>query len=123
MTVMLDQNIFAQCDMKDFEPVIAKGEPFLSHAQDPRTRARALFAVADAYADIVVLATGDPHGYGDTTEFVPRAPAARRKAIQYYREALTLDRTSAQARAAWLQAWRLIAGVAPSRTRFYCIND
>ncbi|MGH7699741.1 MAG: hypothetical protein ACREMJ_04365 [Gemmatimonadales bacterium] len=61
-----------------------------------------------------VVARGEPF---------PRAPEARRKAIAYYRQAFALDRTSGRARRAWTEAWRLVAGLPPGRTHFFCVYD
>ena len=106
-----------------FEDVIKAGEPFLTRLTTPGAKARVLFLLGDAYSDIVALAAGEGQDMADTADFVARAPNARRKAIAYYRQGLSLNRESAQARAAWLEAWRLLAGMPPSRTHFYCVYD
>lgn len=51
------------------------------------------------------------------------ATNSRRRAIAHYRAGLALDRSSPAARAAWLAAWRLTAGVPPSTTHFFCVYD
>jgi len=106
-----------------FEDVIKTGEPFLSRLTTAGAKARVLFLLGDAYSDIVALAAGEGQDMADTADFVARAPNARRKAIAYYRQGLALNRESVQARAAWLEAWRLLAGMPPSRTHFYCVYD
>jgi len=106
-----------------FEEVIRAGEPFLGRVAAPGAKAHVLFLLADAYADIVALAAGIAADYVDPADFMARAADARRQAIAYYRQGLALDRTSAKARAAWPEAWRLLAGLPPRRTHFFCVYD
>ncbi|HEV2750880.1 MAG TPA: hypothetical protein VGV12_10205 [Gemmatimonadales bacterium] len=54
---------------------------------------------------------------------VSSATAARSSAITHYRKALALEQTSPEARWAWLEAWRLIAGLPPTTTHFFCVYD
>ena len=106
-----------------FDEVIKAGEPFLARLTTPGDKAHVLFLLGDAYADIVGLAAGEGQEYVDTADFAARAPGARRKAIAYYRQGIALNRGSAQAGAAWLEGWRLLAGLPPSRTHFFCLYD
>ena len=106
-----------------FEDVIKTGVPFLDRLTAPRSRAHVTFQLGDAHADIVALAAGEGREYVDTADFTARAPSARRKAIAYYRQGLALNPSSPKARAAWLEAWRLLAGMPPSRTHFFCVYD
>ncbi len=107
-----------------FEAVIAQGEAWL------RAHPRSAFAPAvhrmlgGAYADAVAVATGLAYQSGrDVAELRPRVGANRERAIAEFRAALTVDHTSPAARRAWDTAWRLLAGVGLTSTRFYCIND
>jgi tetratricopeptide (TPR) repeat protein len=106
-----------------FEDVIKTGVPFLDRLASPRSRAHLMFQLGDAHADIVALAAGEGGDYVDTADFKAHAPSARRKAIAYYRQGLALNPSSPEARAAWLEAWRLLAGMPPSRTHFFCVYD
>jgi hypothetical protein len=105
-----------------FRRVIADGERAL--ARRDRTDPVVQFFVAEAYADIVAMASGViPREYVDPKDFVSEAPAARRKAIAHYRAALAGLRDTAFRRAAWLAAFRLGVGAAPRSTHFVCIYD
>jgi hypothetical protein len=106
-----------------FDAVIKAGEPFLARVQAPARRASVLFHLADAYADVVALAAGAGDEYAHAADFTARAPQARRKAIDFYRQGIALDRGSEQARAAWVEAWRLLAGLPPTQTHFFCVYD
>ena len=106
-----------------FRRVITAGERLLAGDLDTATAAEVHRLVGDAYADIVALAAGDGSGYADSTDYLAEAPAARGKAITHYRTALALDRVSPEARSAWLEAWRLIAGLPPTTTHFFCVYD
>jgi hypothetical protein len=106
-----------------FRRVIATGEQLLADALDTATAAEVHRLVGDAYADIVALAAGGGSGYADSAAYLGEAPAARSSAIVHYRQALALDHVSQEARAAWLEAWRLIAGLPPTRTHFFCVYD
>jgi len=61
--------------------------------------------------------------YADSAAYTAGAPAARRSAIAHYRQALALDRSSPEAREAWLEGWRLLAGLPPTTTHFFCVYD
>jgi hypothetical protein len=116
-------DLTGMCGGGGFDQVIKVGEPFVGRLTTPGAKARVLFLLGDAYADIVALAAGAGQDYVDSSDFSARAPSARRKAIAYYRQGLALDRVSAKAGAAWLEGWRLLAGLPPSRTRFFCVYD
>ena len=45
----------------------------------------------------------------------PKARQFRALAISHYRAALKLESETARGRAAWEEAWRLLAGLPPSR--------
>lgn len=105
-----------------FRRVSAEGERLLAGEPDS-TAAELHFLVARGYADEVALASGAGGEYADSATYTADAPEARRRAISHYRAGLTLDRRSADARAAWLEAWRLLAGLPPNGTHFFCVYD
>ncbi len=106
-----------------FSAVIERGEQFIPRLRDTTLKAELHVLVGDAHADIVGLAAGLGQGYADTGAYVARAPEARAKAVAHYRAGLALDHGSAMARRAWLGAWRLLAGLPPSTTHFFCVYD
>jgi hypothetical protein len=106
-----------------FRRVIATGEELLAGDLDSATAAEVHRLVGDAYADVVALASGAGSEYADAAGYTAEAPAARRSAVAHYREALALDGVSPQARTAWLEAWRLLAGLPPTTTHFFCVYD
>ena len=106
-----------------FMRVSAEGIRFLTSERDPALRAEVTFMIADGYADIVALAAGAGDIYEEPKRLQSLVPEARRKAIEYYRAGLALDRTSSTARRSWTTAWRLIAGLPPLGTRFFCVYD
>jgi len=106
-----------------FRKVTRDGEALLSGAKDPKLQAELHFLIGDGYADIVALAAGEGDEYADTVAYLPEATEARRKAIDHYRAGLSIDHGSPKARASWLEAWRLIAGLPPTTTHFFCVYD
>ena len=106
-----------------FRRVIVTGEQVLAGAPDSAVAAEVHRLVGDAYADIVALAAGAGMEYAEPATYLAEAPAARLKAVEHYRAALALDRTSPEGRAAWLEGWRLLAGLPPSTTHFFCVYD
>lgn len=106
-----------------FRRVITAGERLLGGPLDTATAAEVHRLVGDAYADIVALAAGAGSEYADAAAYVGEAPTARNRAISHYRQALALDHVSQEASSAWLEAWRLIAGLPPTTTHFFCVYD
>lgn len=106
-----------------FKRVSREGIRFLESERDPAVRAEVEFLIADGYADIVALAAGAGSIYEDGKRFLPEVADARRNAIAHYRAGLALDRKSKIAVEAWDSAWRLLAGLAPARTHFFCVYD
>jgi hypothetical protein len=106
-----------------FRKVITTGEQLLAGDLDSSTGAEVHRLVGDAYADIVALAAGAGSEYADSAAFLADAPAARDSALAHYRKALALERVSPEARWSWLEAWRLLAGLPPSTTHFFCVYD
>ncbi len=107
-----------------FRKVIVDGEGLLARGLDSPTAAEVHFMVGDAYSDIVAIAGGDtgPNGEYDPERFRAEAAAARGKALQHFRAGLAVDSTSANAKDAWRQAWRLAGGLLPSE-RYVCFGD
>lgn len=105
-----------------FDAVISDGEWLLSKKPDPATAAQIHFIIGDANATIVALAGGAEPDYGDPEKYQPRAPAAKHNALEHYRAGLALDGTSDNAKFAWLQAWKISAGLRPD-TRWAYIYD
>lgn len=108
---------------EDFRPVIKEGEKYLSRAKDSPLKAAAHLVVANAYSDIVALADGIGEDTYPPENYRAAATAARQKAIENYRAAFSLDNTTPQARSAWSQAWRLVAGLPPVKTTFFSGNE
>ena len=106
-----------------FRKVITQGQALLTGAKDPGLQAELHFLIGDGYADIVALAAGEGDEYADTTAYRAEAPQARRDAVAHYRAGLALDHRSAKAQSSWLEAWRLMAGLPPTTTHFFCVYD
>jgi hypothetical protein len=105
-----------------FRTVIADGEWLL--AKNPNTADRALihFIIGDAYSDMVALAGGADPACGESFT-QQEGDAAHEKALQHYRLGLAVDRTSENAKDAWLQAWHLRAGLLPETHFAACEGD
>jgi hypothetical protein len=106
-----------------FRRVIKAGERLLAGTPDGPTAAELHRLVADGYADIVALAAGAGGEYADSSGYVAEATAARASAIAHYRASLVLDHATPEAGQAWLEAWRLLARLAPTTTHFFCVYD
>ena len=108
---------------KGFRAVIARGEERLRDSWGPPRRPRVHLMVAQAYADIVRLANGGAYQDFEQAEYTAEAPAARAAAIAHYRAAFNGPLSDHDRRNAWPPAWRMIAGLVPARTYFYCVYD
>jgi hypothetical protein len=106
-----------------YEKVIKKGEEYLKNPHDSVSRRAVELMVAEAHRDIVGLAEGLGREYADPQDYKDAAPGARRKAIEHFRAALLQAPDTLENRAAWSDAWRLIAGLPPSRLRYFCVYD
>src|SRR6266568_2059227 len=107
-----------------FEKVIATGEPLVSRTEEQEIRIATHLFLGDAYTTIVALAEGEvPPEFADARKYARRAPAAREKAVEHLRAAIALESESERAREAWNTAWRLLAGLPPTRARFFCFWD
>jgi hypothetical protein len=106
-----------------FRAVIASGEAFLRERPRSAIAGDVRILVAQAYGDIVALAAGAAYDEDESRRYLPEASGARERAIALFRDAFNRGEALGRARAAWPDAWRLAAGLAPSRTFFYCIYD
>ena len=107
-----------------FNAVIREGEAYLQRKPASGFRADVHFLLGQAYGDIVVLANGG--GYSadeERAEYKDKAPSARAKAIDHYTTALQSAPGSPRVSEGWPEAWRLLAGIPPARTYFYCVYD
>jgi hypothetical protein len=105
-----------------FREVIRRGTAFLRERHSTDVEARVHFAMADAYRDIVVLASDvqdESHAYADPNNYKPEASTARTKAIAEYRAGLALDRSEVSLMAKE-RLRSLRAGEASYDIRFYC---
>jgi hypothetical protein len=110
---------------EEFRRVAAEGERALAGRVDPALRPEIERLVAEAYGDIVYLASGGGYAseYFDPAAYSPEAPEARRKAIEHYDAALRLTADPLTRTRLGQGAWRLRAGLAPILPRFICIYD
>ena len=110
-------------DGKGFRAVIARGEQHIAENPGSTINAEVHTLVAQAYSDIVRLANGGAYQSEERAEYVGEAEAARALAIRHYQAALAKGLAGPVARDAWTHAWRLMAGLIPTRTWFYCVYD
>lgn len=106
-----------------YEDVIKQGEEYLGNKHDAKSRAEVELMVADAYRDIVALASGAGAYNENPAVYKEEAIGARQKAIMHYRNALPLLQSSNQTNEAWHEAWRLIVGLPPTNLRYQCVYD
>ena len=107
---------------KGFRAVIERGGDLLRRRPDSSIRSDVHLLMARAYGDIVALDSGlSP--YVDAGSLAGEATAARAQAIAHYRAFFNQDRSSERHQLVWPDAWRLMAGLAPTRTYFYCVYD
>lgn len=106
-----------------FRAVIREGEEYLQRKPDSVLSADIHFLVAQAYGDIVTLAGGKGDEAAQAAEYQAESSSARSKAIDHYRIALESAPNDPRIPHVWPDAWRLIAGIAPTETHFYCIYD
>jgi len=129
MTEMIRGNFpsVSDCRADGYTEVIRLVEPFLATPAGARS-APAHLALADAYRDMLTLASGGGSESFERIERLDRATPeellkTRNLALSHYRAAFALDSTSAQTRVSRGDAWRLLAGLAPTQTRYGCTYD
>ena len=105
-----------------FRDVIMQGEEWLRRRPDSPIRAEVQLSIADAYADIVALASGVMPDAG-AAWYTREEDTARAKSIEFFRRALEGSAGTVRTRRAWNTPWRLLAGLPPTRTRFVCRGD
>ena len=105
--------------------VSARAEQLLRVMTDSADAAELHYLAGNGYADIVALAAGEGGVYADSSTYTAAVPDARRRAIAHYREGVRLDpgRDSHDRLGAWLVGWRLLAGLSPTTTHFFCVYD
>jgi hypothetical protein len=103
--------------------VSAVGEQLLRSVTDSAVAAEVHILVGDGDGDVVALAAGAGATDADSSAYTAAAPEARRRAIQHYRHGIALDPHAADAHGAWVEAWRLLAGLPPTTTYFFCVYD
>jgi hypothetical protein len=107
-----------------FLEVIRRGDEYLGSTQRSSIRSGVHLALARAWSDIVALGMGMGYDWGDDADqFVEQAPHARARAVVHYRLAFDAADGDDLVRLAWSEAWRMLAGLDPAQTWFYCIYD
>ena len=106
-----------------FRAVIAQGQEYVRRRPDSAIKPDLHFLMAQAYGDIVALAAGAFYGEPESAKYQPEAAPARIRAIEQYRIAFDSANNTPRAREAWPDAWRLVAGLPPSKLHFFCIYD
>ncbi|PYV74130.1 MAG: hypothetical protein DMG96_21080 [Acidobacteria bacterium] len=106
-----------------FRAVIAQGQEYVRRRPGSVIEPDLHFLMAQAYGDIVHLAAGDEYGESGRAKYQPEAASARTRAIEQFRIAFGSANNTRQAREAWPDAWRLVAGLPPSKTHFLCFYD
>jgi hypothetical protein len=127
MAGMIRDSSFGDCRADAYTEVIRLVGPFLATPVGARS-AWAHLALADAYRDMLTLASGGGSMSFEPIERLQRATPGellktRNLALSHYRAAFALDSTSAQARVSRGDAWRLSAGLVPTQVRYGCTND
>ena len=107
----------------EFRAVIAQGQEYVRRRPDSAIKPDLHFLMAQAYGDIVALAAGAFYGEPESAKYQPEAAPARIRAIEQYRIAFDSANNTPRAREAWPYAWRLVAGLPPSKLHFFCIYD
>ena len=110
--------------MDGFRTVISRGEKFLRDFPNSTIAHDVHLLMARAHGDVVALASGAAYEAADTTSYATEAPAARNRAIAEYTAVLAYAGVPSDVRRdAWSSAWRLLAGLSPLETHFYCVYD
>jgi hypothetical protein len=110
-----------------FRTIIARGTDYLHRYPASTIRGELHLLLAAAWGDVVTLASerSDDAQLEDAELAKVRreGPSASAHAIAEYTLGFRLVPNSPRARYFWPEAWRLMAGLPPSRTFFYCITD
>ena len=107
------------------DDVIRRGNAYLAGHPGSPIRGEVHLMIAEAYSDVVSLSSGAEYGGGgeDTTRYAPQRASARVHAIGHSREGFRLAGSLPRSRDDCDNVWRLIAGISPLRTTFYCVYD
>lgn len=103
--------------------IIRRLEPLVATPADSEVKWTAQVMEADAYRDIVALASGFGKDNADSTKFAADAEAAKARAIALYQAALATDTTSRLSKGAQAALARLTGGLAPNHVRFFCFGE
>lgn len=129
MGVMIRDNFFSlrACRPDGYTEVIRLVQPFLATPAGTRS-ALAQLAMADAYRDMLTLASGGASESVQLDERLLQTPLGelrkvRRLALAHYRAAFAIDSTSARVRESKQDALRLQVGLLPTQTRYACTDD
>lgn len=107
-----------------FRAVILEGGDFLHRRPDSPLSSDIHLLMAKALGDIVTLANGGGYDESVSAAYKSEEASSRTRAIEEYRLAFAAPIPGrAKGREAWTNAWRLMAGLSPSRTYFYCVYD
>ena len=106
-----------------FHAVIGEGSDFLSRKPDSPLTSYVHLLMAQAWGDIVRLSNGGGYDQSVASD-KSEETYARGQAIDEYRLAFASPiQRPAKEREAWRNAWRMMAGLSPTRTYFYCVYD
>ena len=103
--------------------IVQRLEPIVAAPADSEVKWTAQLLEADAYRDIVALASGLGKENADSTKFLPEAESAKTRAIALYQAALAGDTVSRLARGGQAALARLTGGLAPNHVRFFCFGQ
>jgi hypothetical protein len=110
---------------KSFRAVIREGEGYLRRKPDSVFRGDIHLMIAQAYGDIVTIASGGGYfeSQNEPEQYRAESADARSKAIEHYRIGFESTPNNSRAADVWPEAWRLMAGIPPTHTYFYCVYD
>jgi hypothetical protein len=105
--------------------VIREGERYLRRKPDSVFRGDIHLMIAQAYGDIVTIASGGGYfeSQNEPEQYRAESADARSKAIEHYRIGFESTPNNSRAADVWPEAWRLMAGIPPTHTYFYSVYD
>lgn len=102
--------------------IVRQLEPLVAAPADSEVKWTAQLLEADAYRDVVALASGLGKENADSTKFAADAESAKARAIALYQAALAADTTSRLTKGGQVTLARLTGGLAPNQLRFFCFG-
>jgi hypothetical protein len=102
--------------------IVRQLEPLVAAPADSEVKWTAQLLEADAYRDVVALASGLGKENADSTKFAADAESAKARAIALYQAALAADTASRLAKGGQVTLGRLTGGLAPNQLRFFCFG-